>query len=182
MGFGRLLVRLVIGGLMMGHGLQKLVGWFGGGGPAGTGQFFEQIGLRPGKRHALAAGAAEAGGGLLLMLGLETAVAAALVQGVMLTAIRQVHWQNGPWVTNGGFEYNAVLASVLFGLVESGPGPLSLDAARGSKRHGLAWAALALGAAAAGSVAATRTAEPVVEDEATPREEGVEQEQPVETM
>ena len=62
MGLGRLLVRGAIGSLMVGHGTQKLFGWFGGGGPEGTGQFFEQVGLRPGRRNALAAGAAEAGG------------------------------------------------------------------------------------------------------------------------
>ena len=72
MKLGRLILRLIVGGYFFGHGTQKLFGWFGGHGPEGTGQFFESIGLRPGKRHALAAGAAEAGGGALLVVGAAT--------------------------------------------------------------------------------------------------------------
>ena len=183
MGLGRLVVRGSIGALMVGHGTQKLFGWFGGGGPEGTGQFFEQVGLRPGKRHAVAAGAAEAGGGVLLALGLATPAAVALLQGVMLSAIRHVHWKNGPWNSDRGYEYNLVLIAALFGLVESGPGRLSLDARRGKERHGLGWATLALAAAAAGSYAISRSAEQAEPaDEATPREESVESEERVEAM
>ncbi len=65
----RTLLRVLIGGLFVGHGTQKLFGWFGGYGPDGTGQFFESIGLRPGRRNAMIAGASEAGGGALLALG-----------------------------------------------------------------------------------------------------------------
>ena len=157
--FGRLIVRLVIGGLFIGHGTQKLFGWFGGGGPEATGQYFEGVGLRPGKQHALAAGTAEAGGGALLAAGLATPVAAASLIGVMLTAIRKVHWEKGPWVSSGGFEYNAVLVAVLFALAERGPGKLSLDRALGTERCGERWALLALGAGAAGSYLATRISE-----------------------
>ena len=64
MGLFRLLARMTIGLLFVGHGTQKLFGWFGGGGLEGTAGFFEQLGFRPGRRYALAAGAAEAGGGL----------------------------------------------------------------------------------------------------------------------
>ncbi|MGZ4389425.1 MAG: DoxX family protein [Gaiellaceae bacterium] len=180
MGLGRLLVRGAIGTLMIGHGTQKLFGWFGGGGPEGTGQFFEQVGLRPGRRHALAAGAAEAGGGALLALGLVTPVAVGALQGVMLTAIRHVHWKNGPWVTKGGYEYNLVLVAALFDLAESGPGRLSLDAARGKERAGLGWAIAALAAAAAASYGISASAD--VEAEATPREQGVETVNAVEAM
>src|SRR4051812_25357190 len=151
---GRLIVRLVIGGLFIGHGTQKLFGWVGGGGPEGTGQYFEGVGLRPGKRHAVAAGAAEAGGGALLAAGLATPLAAASMIGVMLTAIRKVHWSKGPWVTDGGYEYNAVLVAVLFTLAERGPGRFSLDRALGLERHGTRWALLALGVGAAGAAAA----------------------------
>ena len=72
MKIGRLILRFVVGGYFFGHGTQKLFGWFGGHGPEGTGQFFESLGMRPGKRHAVAAGAAEAGGGTLLVLGAAT--------------------------------------------------------------------------------------------------------------
>jgi putative oxidoreductase len=178
MGIGRLLVRGAIGTFFIGHGTQKLFGWFGGHGPDATGQFFESIGIRPGRRNALVAGASEAGGGLLLALGLATPLAAASLSGVMVTAIRQVHRKNGPWASNGGYEYNVVLLAALFDLVDQGPGALSLDAATGTVRRGLGWATLALGLGVAGSFATTaaaaRVEEPAVEElvpEATPREE-----------
>jgi putative oxidoreductase len=88
-----------IGLLFVGHGTQKLFGWFGGGGLDGTGGFFEQLGLRPRRRYALAAGAAEAGGGLLFALGAATPLGAAAVSGSMITAIKTVHWEKGVWVS-----------------------------------------------------------------------------------
>ena len=60
------LLRCVLGPLFVGHGTQKLFGWFGGHGLDGTGQYFESLGLRPGRRQALAAGTAEAVSGALL--------------------------------------------------------------------------------------------------------------------
>src|ERR671939_1282890 len=108
MKLGTLAVRGIVGPLFVGHGTQKLFGWFGGHGPDGTGGAFESMGLRPGRRHALAAGAAEAGGGALLTLGALTPVATSLITGVMTTAMRKVHAKNGPWVTGGGWEDNAV--------------------------------------------------------------------------
>jgi putative oxidoreductase len=171
---GRLIVRLVIGGLFIGHGTQKLFGWFGGGGPEGTGKYFEQAGLRPGKRHAVSAGAAETVGGALLAAGLATPLAAASIIGVMLTAIRKVHWSKGPWITSGGFEYNAVLIAVLFTLAERGPGRFSLDRALGTERTGERWALLALGAGAAGSYLATRMSdEPEPEPQAPQKTEAM---------
>jgi putative oxidoreductase len=141
---------MTVGLLFVGHGTQKLFGWFGGGGPDATGQAFESLGMRPGRRHALAAGTAEAAGGALFAAGLATPVAAAALSSVMITAVRKVHAPKGIWVSEGGFEYNAVLLSVLFGLTEVGPGPLSLDAVLGTERRGLRWAVaeLALGALA----------------------------------
>ncbi|HET7353169.1 MAG TPA: DoxX family protein [Gaiellaceae bacterium] len=108
-GLGKLALRATIGGHFVGHGMQKLVGWFGGAGPEGTGEHFEQIGLRPGRESAVLAGASEAGGGLLLALGLFTPAAVSILTGVMTNAIRHVHWQNGLWVTEGGIEYPAVI-------------------------------------------------------------------------
>src|SRR3954451_9342931 len=98
MDLGRFFLRAVVGPLFVGHGTQKLFGWFGGHGPDGTGGFFEGLGLKPGKRHATAAGVAEAGGGRLLTLGAATPVAAAMVSGTMITAIRKVPLPKGPWV------------------------------------------------------------------------------------
>jgi putative oxidoreductase len=176
---GRFLIRLLIGGFFIGHGTQKLLGWFGGGGPEGTGQMFESVGLRPGRRLAVAAGATEVTGGTLLAAGLATPLAAASLIGVMLTAIKSVHWSRGPWVTSGGYEYNAVLVAVLFTLAERGPGWLSVDRVLGTERYGTRWALLALGAGAAGAAAvdaaakrakspAAQEAKPVTEPEPAP--------------
>jgi putative oxidoreductase len=151
MGLFRFLARVTVGLLFVGHGTQKLFGWFGGGGPEGTGAFFEQVGLRPGKQHALSAGAAEAGGGLLFALGAATPLAAAAISGSMITAIKTVHWEKGIWTSAGGYEYNLVLLATVFGLTENGPGDWSVDAALGKSRWGTAWAFAALVAGAAGS-------------------------------
>ena len=153
MDLGRTALRLVIGPLFVGHGTQKLFGWFGGHGLDGTGAFFEQLGLKPGKRHATGAGAAEAVGGALLTLGALTPVAAGLITGTMITAIRKVHAEKGPWVTNGGYEYNAVLIAAALLIAEEGPGPISLDAVLGTERKGARWAVGALALAAAASTA-----------------------------
>jgi putative oxidoreductase len=153
MGFGRLLIRATVGGIFVEHGTQKLFGWFDGHGPDGTGQFFESVGLRPGRRNALAAGTAEAAGGILFAAGSATPVAAAALSSVMLTALRTVVWKDGIKVGTGGFEL--LLLACAVGVAEEGPGRLSLDAAFGRERKGLRWGAAVLGAAAAGSLLAT---------------------------
>jgi putative oxidoreductase len=154
MKIGRLLLRLTLGGFFLGHGTQKLFGWFGGHGLEGTGQFFEQLGLRPGRHHAVAAGAAETAGGALMFAGLATPLAASTITSVMLTAINRVHRKNGPWVTNGGYEYNVVLIAAAVALAEVGPGPLSLDEALGTDLHGPGWALAALLGGVAGAAGA----------------------------
>jgi putative oxidoreductase len=151
-----LVVRLVLGGLFVGHGTQKLFGWFGGHGLDGTAGFFESLGLRPGRQHAMVAGAAETSGGALLAAGLATPAASAAITGVMATAIRTVHAPNGPWVSDGGWEYPAVIIAAVALISELGPGPLSLDAARGRDMHGTGWALAALAAGAAGSAVLLR--------------------------
>jgi len=159
MKIGLALARLLIGVLFVGHGTQKLLGWFGGHGRAGTGQFFESIGLAPGDRNAVAAGASEATGGALIAAGLLTPVGASLISGPMITAIRSVHAPNGPWVSNGGWEYNAVLLAAVFLIADVGPGDWSLDAAAGRDLSGPGWAIFQLAAAAAGSAAIMKAGE-----------------------
>jgi len=166
MNIGSVALRGVVGPLFVGHGTQKLFGWFGGHGVEATGGFFEQLGLRPGKRHAIAAGAAEALGGALLTLGAFTPLAATMVSSTMITAIRTVHAPNGPWVTDNGYEYNAVLIGAMAALVEHGPGRPSVDAALLPNWKGRGWAAASLGAAVAGSYLATRLTEPEQPDPA----------------
>jgi putative oxidoreductase len=150
-------LRALLGALFVGHGAQKVLGKFGGYGPDGTGQFFESLGLRPGKPLALAAGATEMGGGALLGVGLATPVAAAGLTSVMSTAAWTVHRPNGPWIDKGGYEYTAVITAALLAIVADGPGALSLDALRGRKRWGLGagLAALAVGVGASAALIAT---------------------------
>ncbi|HSC49011.1 MAG TPA: DoxX family protein [Gaiellaceae bacterium] len=150
---GRLLLRTTVGAIFVEHGTQKLFGWFGGHGPDGTGQFFESIGLRPGRSNAIAAGITEAAGGLLLTLGLATPLAAASLASVMMTALRTAVWRDGFRTGTGGYEMLLLASAVA--LAESGPGPWSLDRLLGSERRGTGWALAALTAAAAGSAAAT---------------------------
>jgi putative oxidoreductase len=152
MDMGRLLLRLTVGGFFFGHGTQKLFGWFGGNGLDATADGFEALGLRPGRRNAIAAGVAEAGGGALLAAGLATPVAASVLTATMLTAIDRVHGKNGPWLNKGGYEYNLVLIAAAIALVEVGPGGMSLDEARGSERSGSTWALAALAAGTLGAV------------------------------
>jgi putative oxidoreductase len=155
MKLGSLAIRGVVGPLFIGHGAQKLFGKFGGHGPEGTGQFFEQLGLRPGRRHAVAAGWAEMGGGTLLLLGALTPVAASLISGSMITATRKAHANKGPWVTEGGYEYNLVLLAAMVAVTDYGPGEPSVDEAAFPWMQGPLMAALELAAAAAGSFVTT---------------------------
>lgn len=176
MKIGRLILRLVIGGLFIGHGTQKLFGWFGGYGLDATGEAFEQTGLRPGRTNALAAGVAETGGGTLLAAGLATPLAAATLTSVMLTAIRRVHAAKGVWATDGGYEYNLVLTAAVLALVDAGPGSLSVDAARGAELTGPVWTLAALAGGVLGAVGvdvlANREAAPEVAEPSVPESDG----------
>jgi putative oxidoreductase len=144
MSLGLLVLRVVVGLLFFGHGAQKLFGWFGGHGLSGTGQFFETMGFPQGKRQAFLAGFFEAAGGVLIALGLVTPFAAAALIAVMTVAIIKVHAAKGVWVTNGGFEYNAVLVAIVFALAGVGAGNWSLDHALSLNVHGTGWALGAL--------------------------------------
>src|SRR5690349_13327539 len=173
MQLGRLLLRAAIGATFIVHGTQKLFGWFGGYGPDGTGQFFESVGLRPGKRNAVAAGATETAAGALTLVGLATPAAAAGLTAVMITALKSVIWKEGIKPATGEFE--VVLATGALALAEAGPGSLSLDAALGRERAGTGWTLAALAAGAGGAFlaleAARRQPEPPVQaPEATPAE------------
>jgi putative oxidoreductase len=151
MNLALLLLRLVVGLLFVGHGAQKLFGWFGGHGPEGTGAFFESIGLRPGRRSALIAGAGEIAGGALITLGLLVPVGAALLTATMLAAIWTVHRHNGVWATDGGVEYNLVLLAALFAVSGIGAGAWSLDHALGIDDVGAGWALAQLAAGILGA-------------------------------
>ena len=131
MEFVLLILRLVIGLLFIGHGTQKLFGWFGGHGLEGTTKFFKKLDVHPPYLWAVAASLAEALGGLGLVLGFLTPIAAAAIIGVMLMAIIKVHAKNGLWATNKGIEYNLVIIAIAAVLGLAGSGAYALDSALG---------------------------------------------------
>jgi putative oxidoreductase len=152
MALGLLILRLVVGLTMVTHGTQKLFGWFGGYGLAGTGGFLEKLGFFPGKRNALFAGLAEFGGGLLLALGLATPLAATLIVSVMFVAVATVHFKNGFFNQNQGFEYNLILAVIVLSVAIIGAGSVSLDSALRLRDAGPVWGLAALVAGLLGGV------------------------------
>lgn len=147
---GLLLVRGPLGLLLAAHGLQKLFGWFDGGGLGATADTFAGVGYRNAKLMAVLAGLGELAAGLGLALGLLTPLAGAAAIGVMVNAAA-AHWPAGLWSYNGGYEYPLVVATVAAGLAWHGPGTIAVDALAGFAHPGPWWG---LGAIAAGLVSA----------------------------
>lgn len=132
--YGPFVLRVMVGITFVAHGAQKLFGIWGGAGLAGTGAYFDSIGLSPGFPLAVAVGLTEFGGGLLLVAGALTPFAAGALVLTMLGAILKVHLHNGyflNWaITPGqghGVEYNLVLIAALLCLAFTGPGAFSID-------------------------------------------------------
>lgn len=146
---GLLLVRLVIGLTLAGHGLQKLCGWFDGPGLIATDASLEALGYRPGKPFALADSLAQTIGGVLLAAGLLTPLAAAALASAMLAAILSVHLQNGFWNTDRGVEYTLILGTVAVAVAFTGAGGYSMDHALGWGLSGVWWGELAIALALA---------------------------------
>jgi len=122
------LVRATVGLFLMPHGAQKLFGWYGGYGIAGTGEFFAtQLGMTPGWLWALVAGLIEFFGGLALVLGFLTRPVAAAVVVFMAVAMFWVHIGNGFFVTNGGYEYALMWGLIALAILFRGGGERSLD-------------------------------------------------------
>ena len=125
---GLLALRIVVGLAMAAHGSQKLFGWFGGHGLAGTGGFFEMLGFRPGRTFALAAGLTEVASGILIALGLLGPVGPALMLSVMIVAAVTVHWKNGFFAASNGIEVNTLFSIAAIALAFTGFGTFSIDA------------------------------------------------------
>lgn len=126
--YGLLILRLMLGVLFVAHGGQKFFGWFGGAGIQRHSGWLGSMGLRPGWFWAWVNALAEFGGGVLLVLGVLTPVAAAAIASTMVMAIAKVHWPKGFWNNNGGYEFHllVIAASLAIGLI--GPGAFSLAA------------------------------------------------------
>lgn len=123
---GLLVLRLVAGLLIAGHGVQKVSFRLGGNGLAGGTEEFRHDGFRGGRLTALAAGGSQVGAGVFLAAGLLTPMAAMAAMGVM-TVASTVKWRNGLWVQNDGYEYPLVLVVVSAVLALTGPGRWSAD-------------------------------------------------------
>jgi putative oxidoreductase len=152
---GLLIFRSALGLTLAAHGAQKLFGWFGGPGVAGTSSGMKAMGFLDPKTSAVMAGLSEAGGGTLLTLGLATPVAGSAAASTMLAA-GSVHWSSGFFATKGGYEYNAILGIGGAALAIGGPGYYSLDRLLDDRLNQPWMAAVALtvfGAASAAIVA-----------------------------
>jgi putative oxidoreductase len=158
MGAGTTLLRVVVGGIFVGHGLQKLKGYWGGPGLEGTEKMMASLEMHPVPLQARAVAVAETAGGAALALGFATPIAAATLIATMVTAVRKVHFKNGLWNSKGGYEFNAVLTTAVLAVVADGPGVISADAIVGNSRSGLGGALFALVAGIAGSFASTELA------------------------
>jgi putative oxidoreductase len=149
---GLLIARLILGTMLVAHGSQKLFGWLGGYGLAGTGGFFEQLGFRPGRVFAAAASVSEIAAGILLVLGFLGPIGPALLLSVMIVAAVSVHWNHGLFAGTNGIEVPLLYATGALTLALTGPGVYSLDAVLGLDRlwtPELAWAAIGAGVLAA---------------------------------
>jgi putative oxidoreductase len=170
---GLLALRLTTGGLMAGHGAQKLFGSFGGHGLAGTAGFLESLGLKPGKQWAALAGAGEFGSGLLTALGLGGPIGPIGMYGPMVMAWATVHAGKPIWVTSGGAELPLVYLSNVTALALTGPGRYSLDKALGIKVPIVLVALTAAGVAAGLAVGILMREQPATEEQKAAKGESV---------
>src|ERR671917_481743 len=131
-----LILRVALGGLMAGHGGQKLFGSFGGPGMEGTSGFMEMLGLQPGKPWAVLAGLSEFGGGVLTLLGFLNPLGPVGIIGSMAMATTKAHWGKPIWVTEGGAELPVTNIAAATALIVGGPGKYSLDRAFGLRLPG----------------------------------------------
>jgi putative oxidoreductase len=117
--FALLILRCGVGAVMLAHGIRHI---FGGGKIAGTGRWFESLGMKPGIVHAWVASLTEVGAGVSLVLGFLTPLGAAGVIGTMLVALVTNHFRNGFFIFNKGEGYEYVMTLVLAGVALSGLG------------------------------------------------------------
>jgi putative oxidoreductase len=144
--FGPAVLRLGLGAIFVAHGAQKLFGVWGGGGLAGTAAFFEQLGLGPAMPLAILVGVVEFGGGLMLLGGAFTAIAALVLTVNMAVAIWKVHashgffldWSRAP-EAGFGYEYPLALIAGLLCLALTGPGAVSVDGQRAASAEAEAY-------------------------------------------
>ena len=122
------ILRVVVGLFFVGHGAQKLFGWFGGHGLKGTAGWLGSMGLKPAFFWAIMAGLSEFGGGVLFTLGLLNPLGALGIISAMLMALVKVHWSKGLWLSQNGIEVPLINITASLVVALAGPGAYSLDA------------------------------------------------------
>lgn len=158
---GLLLLRLAAGGMLAGHGAQKLFGVFGGPGLEGTAGFMEMLGLKPGQVWGTAAAVSEFGGGALTALGLLHPLGPVAMISAMTMAANTAHAGKPIWAQEGGAELAVTNGAAALAIIVAGPGEYSVDRALGIRLPN--WIGVAAAAAALGTVAfglLTRTPPP----------------------
>ena len=153
-----LLLRATVGLLLIGHGTQHALGWFGGYGPDGTGTWLEGFGFRRGRTLALLLGASEIVVGTLFTAGFLVPLASAGIVGIALAAAMTDHAGKGPWIWKNGYEYVMTLGVIAVTVAFAGPGAVSMDNVLGLSLWGTGWgvAAAVVGLASGSSVLALR--------------------------
>ncbi|GAA1860143.1 DoxX family protein [Actinomadura bangladeshensis] len=138
-----LVLRVSVGGTLLAHGWNHA---FGGGKIEGTAGWFESMGLRPGRLHALMATGTEIGAGVLLLLGLLTPLAAAGAVGTMAVAFITAHLSNGFFIfrPGQGYEYVLMIIMVACALGALGGGAASLDRTLGISGDLSGWLGLTI--------------------------------------
>ena len=128
---GLLVLRLVLGLILVGHGAQKLFGWWGGSGMTGWTGAMTRMRIRPAVPWAWMSALAEFVGGLLVAIGFLNPLGSFAIAGSMLVAIALVHWPKGFWTTKGGYEFNLLIIAAAAAVAIAGPGAYSLDTVLG---------------------------------------------------
>ena len=139
MDMAMLLIRVTIGVLLIGHGAQHALGWFGGYGADGTGAWLESFGFRQGRRLALLLGGSEIAVGALFGAGFLVPLAVVGIVGITVAAAKTDHAGHGPWIWRNGYEYVLTLGVVAVSVAFAGPGAVSLDELLDLRLSGTGW-------------------------------------------
>ncbi len=123
---GILVLRLALGIMFVAHGLQMAFGLFGGSGVKGFSQMLSGLGFAPAMLWAYIASYTVLLGGLLVIVGVQTRLAAALLLIFILTAGISVHLGKGFFLSNGGYEYTFIIAAICLALILLGPGKFNI--------------------------------------------------------
>lgn len=154
-----LLARGVLGASIAAHGAQKLFGWFGGSGPENASKMFGTLGFQPADTMARVASLTEIASGLLIASGTGGPLGPMMLISVMTVATGSVHFKNGYFQSDQGFELNTMYAVIALLLAVEDHGRFSIDEVTGIREKmnpAIGWLALAGGVGAAAVILSRR--------------------------